>query len=41
MRLNTMEKLYQCLLNESPEINVEEHIREKAVKPILRMFGMS
>jgi quinolinate synthase len=41
MRLNTMEKLYQCLLNESPEINVEEHIREKAVKPILRMFEMS
>ncbi len=34
MRLNTLEKLYKCLLNESPEILVEESIREKAVKPI-------
>jgi quinolinate synthase len=41
MRLNTMEKLYQCLLNESPEIYVDEEIRKKAVKPILKMLEMS
>ena len=41
MRLNTMEKLYQCLLNESPEILIDEEIRVKAVKPILRMLEMS
>lgn len=41
MRLNTLEKLYNCLLNETPEILVEENIREKAVKPILKMLEMS
>jgi quinolinate synthase len=41
MRLNTMEKLYDCLKNESPEILVDKEIREKAVKPIRRMLEMS
>lgn len=41
MRLNTLEKVYQCLLNESPEILVDEEIRQKAVKPILRMLELS
>ena len=41
MRLNTLEKLYNCLLTETPEILVDEEIREKAVKPILRMLEMS
>ncbi len=41
MRLNTLEKLYNCLLNESPEILVDEEVRVKAVKPILRMLEMS
>ena len=41
MRLNTLEKLYNCLLNETPEILVDEEIREKAVKPILKMLEMS
>ncbi len=41
MRLNTLEKLYNCLLNEIPEILIDEEIREKAVKPILRMLEMS
>jgi quinolinate synthase len=41
MRLNTLEKLYLCLKNETPEILVEESIRVKAVKPILRMLEMS
>lgn len=41
MRLNTLEKLYDCLLNETPEIQVDEEIRIKAVKPIVRMLEMS
>ena len=40
MRLNTLEKLYNCLKNETPEIQVDESLREKAVKPILRMLEM-
>ena len=41
MRLNTLEKLYLCLKNEKPEILIDEKVREKAVKPILRMLEMS
>jgi len=41
MRLNTLEKLYNCLLNETPEIMIDEAIRIKAVKPILRMLELS
>ena len=41
MRLNTLEKLYDCLLHESNEIHVDEAIREKALKPILKMLEMS
>ena len=41
MRLNTLEKLYNCLKDETPEILVDEEIRIKAVKPILRMLEMS
>lgn len=41
MRLNTLEKLYNCLLNESPEILVDREIAEKAVRPIQRMLEIS
>lgn len=41
MRLNTLEKLYNCLKYESPEIIIDEEIRKKAVVPILRMLEMS
>jgi len=41
MRLNTLEKLYNCLLNETPEITIDEKLRLKAVKPILRMLELS
>lgn len=41
MKLNTLEKLYQCLQTESPEIDVPEDIRLRAVKPIERMLQMS
>ncbi|WP_455497518.1 quinolinate synthase NadA [Coprobacter sp.] len=41
MRLNTMEKLYNCLKYEQPEITVDVEIREKAVLPIQRMLDIS
>lgn len=41
MKLNTLEKVRDCLLHESPEILVDEAIRQKAVKPILKMLEMS
>jgi quinolinate synthase len=41
MRLNTMEKLYECLKNESPEITVDPEVAAKAVKPIERMLKIS
>lgn len=41
MRLNTLEKLYNCLKDESPEITVDFAIAEKAVRPIRRMLEIS
>ncbi len=41
MALNTMEKLYLCLRDETPEIIVPEDIRIKALKPLERMLEMS
>jgi quinolinate synthase len=41
MRMNTMEKLYNCLKNESPEIIVDKEVAEKAVRPIIKMLEMS
>lgn len=41
MKLNTLEKLYLCMKNETPEITVPEHIIERAVKPIERMLEIS
>lgn len=41
MRQNTLEKLYECLLNESNEVIVPEEVAEKAVKPIQKMLDWS
>lgn len=41
MRLNTLQKLYDCLKNESPEIKVDAAVAEKAVRPIKRMLEIS
>jgi quinolinate synthase len=41
MRLNTMEKLYNCLKFEWPVIEVSGDIASKAVKPIHRMLEIS
>ena len=41
MRLNTLEKLYVCLRDESNEIVVDKETAKKALKPIVRMLEMS
>ena len=41
MKLNTLEKLYSCLLNETPAIEIPEKIRMKAEKPIRKMLELS
>lgn len=41
MRLNTLEKLYNCLKYEFPEIEVDPAIAKEAVKPIKRMLDIS
>lgn len=41
MALNTMEKLYLALRDETPEIIVPEHIRPLALRPLERMLEMS
>jgi len=41
MKLNTLEKLYTCLLYELPEITMEESLRIAAKKPIERMLEIS
>lgn len=41
MRLNTLEKVYACIRDGQPEIQVPADIAEKAVKPIQRMLEMS
>ena len=41
MRLNTLEKLYNALKYEWPEVIVDESIAKEAVKPIHRMLDIS
>ena len=41
MKMNTLEKAYDALLNMDPEINLPEPIRARAELPILRMLELS
>ncbi|MFO7722039.1 MAG: quinolinate synthase NadA [Bacteroidales bacterium] len=41
MKLNTMDKLYKCMENESPEIILDEAVMDLARKPIERMLEIS
>jgi len=41
MKYNTLEKLYNCLLNENPQIFLPEKTIEKALKPLELMLKMS
>ena len=41
MKLNTLEKLRDCLRDETPEINIDPAVAEKARRPIERMLELS
>ena len=41
MKLNTLEKLYNCIKYELPEIEMDEALRIAAKKPIERMLDIS
>ena len=41
MRLNTLEKVYLTMKNRSPEIILDETIRQAALRPMQRMLAMS
>ena len=41
MKLNTLQKVYDCLKNESPAIEIDPEIAKEAVKPIERMLALS
>jgi quinolinate synthase len=40
MRLNTMEKLYLCMRDRTPEITLDESLRQQALAPILKMLDL-
>lgn len=41
MKVNTLEKVYNCLLNEAPEIQVDSSIFDRAKVPIVKMIDFS
>lgn len=41
MKMNTLQKLYDCMLNESPQIEVNPAIIKRALLPIERMLELS
>ncbi len=41
MKLNTLEKLHDCLLNLQPRVELPEDIRKRALVPMLRMLELS
>ena len=41
MKKNTVEKIFLCLQNESPELILPQDLMEKAKSPILKMLALS
>jgi quinolinate synthase len=41
MRLNTLEKVYRCMRDGTPEITVREELRVRALAPLQRMLAQS
>lgn len=41
MKLNTLEKIYHCIVHEYPVVDVEESLRTRALTPLLRMLEIS
>ncbi|GLB51501.1 quinolinate synthase A [Neptunitalea chrysea] len=40
MKLTTLEKIFLCLLNETPEVTLNKSLAEKAFKPIEKMMNL-
>jgi quinolinate synthase len=41
MKLNTLEKLHRCLVEETPEVQMDAQLMDAARLPIERMFKLS
>jgi quinolinate synthase len=41
MKMNTLEKLADCLRDLSPTVEIPEDLRARAELPLLRMLGIS
>lgn len=41
MKVNTLEKVYNCLLHETPEVNIDPEIFDRAKAPIVKMIEFS
>jgi quinolinate synthase len=41
MRLNSLEKIYLCMRDRTPEITVPEDVRVRALRPVKRMLELS
>lgn len=41
MKVNTLEKVYNCLINENPEVHLDQQIIEKAAFPIQKMLALN
>jgi quinolinate synthase len=41
MKLNTLQKLHDCLRDLTPRVEMPEDLRQRAEKPILRMLELS
>jgi quinolinate synthase len=41
MKMNTLEKLYRCLRDLEPRVEMPEELRARAEKPLLRMLELS
>ncbi len=41
MKMNTLEKVYRCLRDETPEVQVDSSLAAEALKPIEKMLQMS
>lgn len=41
MKMTTLDKVYRCMVNEYPVIDVEESLRLRALQPLIRMLKIS
>jgi quinolinate synthase len=41
MKMNSLEKIYNCLVNEEPELHMNEELRKAAYRPIAKMLALS